>query len=343
MKIGILLSGGIDSMMAARLLQEQGHEIIGITMITQENFDLTPAQKAAQWLHIDHHIVDLKKWFQQYVITYFCSTYEKGETPNPCVFCNQYVKLGSLLDIALDLGCEKVATGHYVRLIYEENQKMYALYKGIDSRKDQSYFLYRLGQHALAHLLFPLGEFHKERIREMATERLFPSFVTQRKESQDICFLPSDYREFLQNRVQCRPGTFIDESGKILGQHAGIAWYTIGQRKGLGISAAHPLYVLKLDPKTQQITLGKNEQLFQQQFSLRDCVWATPTNSFPSYPVQVKIRYAAAPVWAQITTETPNNIYVQLDEPQRAITPGQSAVFYDENRVLGGGIIKEIF
>ena len=344
MKIGILLSGGIDSMMAARLLLEQGHEVCGITMITQPHFDLAPAEKAARWLGIRHETVDFTALFREKVMDYFCASYEKGETPNPCVVCNQTVKLGALLDYARAIGCEKAATGHYARIAFLPEKARYALLKGVDSRKDQSYFLYRLPQEALRHLLFPLGGFTKAEVRRQAEEWQFPSFVTQSRESQEICFIPGDYRDFIREKVRAQPGDFVDENGKVLGKHTGIPFYTVGQRKGLGISAPHPLYVLKLYPGSNRILLGKNEQLFRSECIVRDCVWNDP-EAIPS-TAAVKIRYAAAPIAASIEIppanpeRTPDAVRVKFTSPQRAITPGQSAVFYDGDRVVGGGILS---
>lgn len=336
MKIAVLLSGGVDSTVAALLLREKGYEVTGLTMINWDTGVAVKAAEAAKTLGIEHLVVDLTKEFRYQVIDYFTSVYEQGQTPNPCVVCNRYIKFGSLLDYALDRGFDRVATGHYARIEYDEDRRRYLLRKGKDLRKDQSYFLYALTQEQLGHTLFPLGDLTKAEVKNIAREGNFS--VAESKESQEICFIEKDYRDFLQGRLQSRPGPVVDLEGNILGKHQGLPFYTVGQRKGLGISGGRPLYVVALDPENNSLILDDKEYLFKSELT-------AVNNSFTYYEsldspmrVEARIRYRAPDAPALLIPQG-NQVTLQFDQPQRAITPGQSVVYYLDDYVLGGGTI----
>lgn len=336
MKAAVLMSGGVDSTVAALLLKEQGHEVTGLTMINWNPEVAAKAAEAAAAIGIEHLVVDLQKQFQEKVINYFTGVYEEGQTPNPCVRCNRFIKFGSLLDYALDLGFEKVATGHYARIEYHKERKRYLLRKAKYRPKDQSYFLYALNQEQLGHILFPLGEMSKPQVKEIARGYNFK--VAASKESQEICFIEGDYRDFLKGRVKYQPGSVVDLQGNVLGKHQGLPFYTIGQRKGLGISGGKPLYVVALDQENNRLILDDQEHLFGKSLT-------AVNNNFIYYeclegPLQAaaRIRYRAQDAPALISPEG-DKIAVQFDNPQRAITPGQSIVYYLDDYVLGGGTI----
>ncbi len=337
MKIAVLMSGGVDSSMAALLLKEKGYDIFGLTMI---NWDLKAAEQAAaaaRYLGIGHQVMDLRKIFYEKVIEYFYRGYEKGLTPNPCVECNRHIKFGALLEYALQLNCDQVATGHYARVELDSNSKRYLLKKGVDQTKDQSYFLYGLNQQQLGRSLFPLGSLNKTEVMEMAREAGIKGAVNP--ESQEICFINGDYREFIQDKVKHHPGEVVDLNGKNLGSHRGLPFYTIGQRRGLGISAGRPIYVTALDNDNNRLIIGDETDLYH------DCL-LTEDNNFIyheniDFPIQVeaKIRYASQPAPAQLAKVSDDRLQVAFESPQRAITSGQSAVYYVDDYVLGGGII----
>jgi tRNA-specific 2-thiouridylase len=358
-RVVVAMSGGVDSSVAAALLQSQGHEVIGITMcfnLAEADHKrraccglsgIEDAQRVARLLRIRHYVISMQRHLAEYVIKDFCTEYLKGRTPNPCVRCNQYLKFDCLLRKALSLGARYLATGHYARIISGRSGK-YTLAKAKDAQKDQSYFLYRLGQRQLSHALFPLGEYTKDRVRRLAKEFDLP--VAEKKASQEICFLPDEnYYGFLrdaaskvkgQARLGLTPGKVVDKDGLLLGEHRGVAFYTIGQRQGLGIAAGYPLYVIKIDARHNVITVGKKADAYE-----RACLVGKP--HFIAGPLKkkvalkVKIRYnhtAAAAMLAPVGSA----IKVIFHRPQFAITPGQSAVFYDGDRVAGGGIIERI-
>ena len=338
MKIGVLLSGGVDSTVAAYLLKEQGYEIEAITMENGEYSFLEAAQKSAAELGISHHVINLRKLFEEKVIDYFCQTYARGETPNPCTVCNRHIKFSALLDYAKALGCEKIATGHYAILDYDSSSGRYQLRKGTDTAKDQSYFLYGLTQEQLSYTIFPLGALTKENVKAIAEKMGFQSL--KQDESQEICFIKGDYRHFLEGKIPANPGKIIDISGNHLGNHQGVAKYTIGQRKGLGVSWKHPLYVIDLDPVKNLVIVGGENNLYNK------VCWAADNNfvsiSGLNEPVYAKarIRYRAAEAVAWLTPEN-NLVKVEFDEPQRAITKGQAIVYYSGDTVIGGGRILE--
>jgi tRNA-specific 2-thiouridylase len=353
--IAVALSGGIDSAMAAALLIEKGHRVIGITMRTWQEppeGELHPlpdpaqgAQRVAYALGIPLHIVDAVQPFKRHVVDRFISEYSAARTPNPCLYCNRHIKFGYLLKYALNLGVEKFATGHYARIRLAPDGRTWQLLKGIDKRKDQSYVLYMLGQNELARILFPLGTLTKDRVREMAIERQLP--VVHAKESQDLCFVcDNDYRRFLRRFVpqSLEPGPILDSTGRQVGQHKGLAAYTIGQRSGLGIAAPQALYVLHLDVSRNALIVGPKCELGVDRLLAHDVHWINEHPPDKALTVMAKIRYKARPAQAVVTPLDGNRVQVHFAEPLRDITPGQGVVFYSlsasENIVLGGGLIE---
>lgn len=338
MKIGVLLSGGVDSAMAALLLMKSGHEVIGITMVNWKPDISLKAARIAEFLGITHHVVDLRAQFEEAVISYFCETYRKGATPNPCIRCNAVIKFGALLQYASSLGCEKIATGHYARIKHDAVAGVYTLHRGLDHSKDQSYFLFRLDQSQLARILFPLGELTKQAVWHLAEEHRLP--VTPGQESQEICFIEGDYRDFLAERVPVQPGEIQDVNGTVIGRHRGLPFYTIGQRRGLGIAAGQPLYILDFISEHNRIVAGPEEHLYKKALLAGQVHFVSGHK--PPLPMEVmaKVRYRAPLSPAVLYTEK-EGVRVEFTEPQRAITRGQAVVFYCQDQVLGGGIIEQ--
>lgn len=344
-KIVLAMSGGVDSSVAAVLLREQGYEVIGVT------FDLFPisgsdpatasvAAQVAQKLQIEHQTVDLKAEFDREVIADFCTEYTSGRTPNPCVRCNPHIKFAALQKISALLGSGFFGTGHYARVVENRKTSYFELKKGLDSSKDQSYFLYGLSQEQLSRCVFPVGEFSKEQIRQLAREYALPA--AERAESQEICFIPdNDYTGFLKNRapLSFTPGPIKDSSGKIIGRHDGIANFTIGQRRGMGIAASTPLYVIQIDAAENAIVAGPGSELFQNRLHAEHLNKIADASFDKRFRAEVKIRYKHTPAWAWIEPSGPEEVEVIFDQPQRAITPGQAVVFYLGDTVLGGGLI----
>lgn len=343
-KIAVAMSGGVDSSLTAALLQEQGHEVIGITMNLSDCSAgaVEDGRKVADFLGIQHYVADFRDLFKKNVIDYFLAEYVHGRTPNPCVACNPAVKFGGLLQKAAELGCQYLATGHYARVGKDERTGRYTIYTGTDSSKDQAYALYRLSQEQLAHVMTPLGGWVKTRTRAEAAKRNLP--VANKPESQEICFVVDDYRDYLRQHCgdNLQPGDIIDSHGNVLGRHEGVALYTIGQRKGLGIAAGKPLYVKELNYAENKVIVGSNEELFADYLLADRVNWVAIEGLSQPMEAQVKIRYGAKAAPAMLIPRENNMVEVRFTSPQRAITPGQSAVFYQGEAVLGGGfIVKE--
>lgn len=341
-RVLIGLSGGVDSSVSAHLLMEQGYEVVGATMRLHPCSDLeatvNDAKRVCEHLKIEHIVLDFSNIFNKYVITNFIDEYEKGHTPNPCIICNEHLKFGAMLDYALNNGFDYVATGHYADVRYNKQINKYMLYAS-PKIKDQSYFLYRLKQHQLSHILFPLFGVNKDEVRTIARNNKLP--VADKKDSQEICFIPdNNYREFLlNNNVKFKPGEFVNESGEVLGKHNGIINYTIGQRKGLGLSFKVPMFVKRIDPINNTVVLGENTELFSDELICKDLSLTYLDELISPIKVKAKIRFRFEGANATITPIDKNSCKVTFDEPQRAITKGQSVVFYDDNIVLGGGFI----
>ena len=348
------MSGGVDSSVVAALLHEQGYQVTGIALRFTEpdedaprhetccgTRDLQDARRVAVKLGISFHVVDAEDAFDDRVIDYFCRSYADGRTPNPCVACNRQVKFAKLVDVARMVGADRVGTGHYARVEHHPDEDRHVLKKCADEDKDESYFLYRLTDRQLAMSLFPLGGQGKERTRQMARERGLP--VSEKSSTQDICFVgDQDYRDFLAERhPQCRePGPIVDRSGQELGTHSGIVDYTVGQRKGLGIAAPEPLYVLRLEPERNAVVVGTRDELHCRRVKLRDVNWIG--RHTPDEPVRtdVRMRYREQERAATVYPRPDEMAEIELDEPRPAPAPGQSAVFYRGDTVLGGGIIE---
>lgn len=352
MKALIAMSGGVDSSVAALLMTEKGYECIGCTMKLYANEDIElcrdntccslddveDAKSVAKRLGMPHHTFNFKEKFRETVIDDFINCYEHGMTPNPCIQCNKHMKFDELYRRGQILGCDKIVTGHYVRI--RKTDKGYQLLKAMDPNKDQSYVLYNMTQEELAHTEFPLGELTKDEVRKIAESN---GFINANKpDSQDICFVPDgDYVGALKRFTgkEYEPGQFVDTKGNVLGEHKGIVSYTIGQRKGLGIAYEHPLYVVELDVPNNKVVLGKNEDLFSKEALVENINWIDPEDDRTEIRCKAKVRYRMTEQPCVVKKIDATKALVIFDEPQRAITPGQSAVFYEDEVVLGGGTI----
>ena len=369
MKIAVAMSGGVDSSAAAAILKEQGHELVGFTMQlwdqrrginVDENGDPLPsrccslddvydARRVADSLGIPFYVLNLEKDFERDVVEPFVQSYLSGETPIPCVACNSRLKFASLDRMALSLGCEKVATGHYARVEYDEVANRYRLFRGKNHWKDQSYFLWELNQEQLSRSYFPLGEMLKSEVRDIARDANL--YTADKQESQEICFVPDGkYSEFIdryldhEGRRDEMPasGEIVSTAGEVIGSHTGIHRYTIGQRRGLGIAHEKPLYVVQIERAKNQIIVGEMDELEQMEFTAKGVNWVAFDE--PSEPVRalVKVRYRHDPAVATILPLPDAHARIVFDEPQRAITPGQATIFYDTEtaeEVVGGGWI----
>jgi len=336
-RVLIGMSGGVDSSVAAYLLQKEGYEVIGVTFDLfdkEEDSSIEDAKKVCSMLGIEHYVISLKNEFKNHVINHFITSYKNGETPNPCVECNKYLKFGILWDRAQALGCQYIATGHYAEV--KNNQ----LCK-IDSNKDQSYFLYKINREILSHILFPLSKYQdKEDIRHIAKD--IGLVTATKKDSQDICFIEKDYTTFLEENMDKLPdqGDFVLSNGKILGKHKGIIYYTIGQRKGLGISYQYPLYVIEIDKVNNQVILGNEEDLYHSIIEIRDVHLLV--DDLP-LKAEGKIRYKYGLVPCKIDIMNEDRLKIIFEVPVKSATLGQSLVLYDKDICLGGGIIDKVY
>lgn len=357
-RVLVAMSGGVDSSLAAALLLDRGYEVIGVTM---DLFSLPPeacldpdlksccgieaaanAVKVAQTLGIEHYLLDLKREFQEKVIADFCAEYSQGRTPNPCIRCNEQIKFQTFWEKAAAFKADFMATGHHARILFSDCFQRFFLLKGDDPRKDQTYFLYSLTQEQLARSLFPIGELTKAGVRQRARALDLP--VAARPESQEICFIPdNDYAGFLEKRIPEAfiPGPIKDVSGNVLGEHSGILRYTIGQRRGLGIAAPHPLYVLEIRTDDNTIVVGEEQLLYRGSLRATDLNWISQPSLEQPLEVSARIRYRHEASQATVTPSGEDEVIVDFQEPQRAISPGQSVVFYKGDQVVGGGIIDQ--
>lgn len=347
------MSGGVDSSLAAKLMKDKGFDCIGCTMKLYHNEDagiessrtccslddVEDARSVAYKLGMPFYVFNFTDAFRDTVIRKFIESYENGITPNPCIDCNRYMKFDKLYERAKTLGCDYIVTGHYAR-IEEENGK-FVLKKALDETKDQSYVLYSMTQDQLVHTMFPIGSMQKTEVRAIAEESGFVN--ADKPDSQDICFVPNgDYASVieLQTGKESAEGNFVDKQGNNLGRHKGVIHYTIGQRKGLGVSSTEPLYVCNICPKDGNVVLGSNDDLFSREADVSDFNWISGEVPGSEFRCKAKIRYRQPEQWVTVIPTGADTVHIVFDEPQRAITPGQAAVFYDGDTVLGGGTIK---
>ncbi len=341
------LSGGVDSSVAAASLHAQGYDVVGLTLWLMKgkgqccSEGMVDAAQLCEQLGIAHHIVDIRETFQANIVDYLVEGYGAGVTPLPCSQCNKAVKFGPMLNYArTELGVDQIATGHYARIQFDHPANRYQLWRAIDRSKDQSYFLYDLSQEVLAHTLFPLGNQPKTETRRLAAE--FGLHTASKPESQDLCLIEAhgSMQTFLDKFLAPKPGDIVDESGRVLGQHNGIHHYTIGQRKGLGIAAAQPLYVIGLDAGRNQVIVGDRASGHETECTVQRVNWVSIAPPTAPISAQVQVRYRSPAVPATVIPLEDGRVKVIFNEPQFSVTPGQAAVWYDGEILLGGGVIE---
>ncbi len=344
-KVAVGMSGGVDSSVTAYLLKKQGYEVVGVYLQMIEKKDaekgLADARRVAEQLGIEFRHFDIRDKFKEKVIKYFTDSYIAGITPNPCVVCNREIKFKLFFDLVKDFDVDYLATGHYVKVIKDEKSGFFHLEKAEDALKDQTYFLYYLNQDVLSKVLFPLGEYKKEEVKKIAEEAGL--YVAQKSESQEICFIPdNDYKKYLKEAFgdkTFKKGPVFDLENKKVGKHLGLPFYTIGQRKGLGISMEYPAYVIKTDQEKNALYLGKNENLFSDKLIAGEINLLTGVSFDEDTEYDIKIRYSTRTSKGKVRSLLQGKIKVSFTEPQRAITPGQSVVLYKEDLLVGGGVI----
>ena len=354
-RVAMAMSGGVDSSVAAVLLKEQGHEVIGLHMKLYhgpENEtrpksccsldEAIDARAACHRLNIPFYVLDCQKEFRESVIDYFVEEYSRGNTPNPCVMCNKEIKSNLLLKKVDELDCDYLATGHYAKIRFNPLIRRQQLIRPQDLRKDQTYFLHSIPGDNLHRLMFPLADIIKPEVRKIAGKLNLSA--ANKPDSQEICFVPKDYRNFLKQELNEVPehGEFISISGKVLGEHLGLPFYTIGQRRGLGLSDSTPYYVVKIDKGKNRIVLGKEEDLYSKTIFVSRVNWLSISPPKEKLHVTAKLRYSHQGVTASVFPESDNKVRLELDVPERAVTPGQAAVFYQDEILLGGGWINDL-
>lgn len=355
-KVLVAMSGGVDSSVTAALLLEQGYEVVGITMqiwnpevteVAGEHVGccslsaVDDARAVADLLGIPYYVMNFRELFSRRVIDYFCAEYLQGRTPNPCIACNRYVKFDALLKKTLGMGMDYLATGHYALPGYDAQRERYVMRRGLDKSKDQTYVLYGLTQEQLARIMMPLGEYHKDEVRRLAAQWSMP--VAEKAESQEICFVPDDdYARFITAYVKddIKPGPFKDIQGKVIGQHRGIPFYTIGQRRGLGLATGSRVYVVDIDPATNVITVGPESAIMADTLIASDNNFILISDLSGPLRVEAQVRYNARPAPATISPLPDGRVKVVFDKPQWAITPGQAVVYYSSDHLVGGGTIE---
>lgn len=355
-KIVVAMSGGVDSSLAAALLKKGGFDIVGVTFKTWPKEEcgasfsraccsleaITRARAVAEDLKIPYYVLDFNEDFKKEVIDYFCAEYLKGLTPNPCILCNEKMKFGKLLEKGRLLGARSVATGHYSKISFDKNSNRFLLKEGKDKSKDQSYFLFSLTQEQLKCAIFPLGDFTKKKTRSLAKKFRLKTYNTV--SSQDICFIQDiNYGEYIKKRtgLEIKKGEIVDKNGKVLGYHKGIPFYTIGQRRGLGIAYKEPLYVTAIDVAGNSIIVGTKKDVLKKSLIADRLNWISIEDIEKPLKITAKIRYNHEKAKATVTRLGSDSVRVEFDEPQEAPTPGQAVVFYDKDVVVGGGWIKE--